>query len=79
MLGISSNCTVASDEFLDSLHLFVLTKENYLSLVAPVTEKKIYDTLKSMPRNKTPGPDGYPVEFFLASWECIGPFFIEAV
>lgn len=32
-----------------------------------------------MPYNKTPGPDGNTVEFFLAAWEVVGSLFIEAI
>lgn len=32
-----------------------------------------------MPLNKSPGPDGYSVEFFKASWEIVGGDVIAAV
>lgn len=49
------------------------------SLLVDVTADEIYHTLKSMPRNKSPGPDGYTVEFFIASWDIIGDQFVAAV
>lgn len=44
-----------------------------------ITNETIYATLKSMKRNKSPGPDGFTVEFFLSSWDVVGKEFCEAV
>lgn len=74
-----SDCSGGSTEFFDSLQLPSLSIESHASLVAYVSAKEIFDALKSMPKNKTPGPDVYTVDFFLASWEFVGPLFIEAV
>ncbi|CAA7046646.1 unnamed protein product [Microthlaspi erraticum] len=38
-----------------------------------VSSDCITTSLFKMPLNKTPGPDGFPVEFFKASWAIIGP------
>ena len=35
-------------------------------------EKEILDTLKDMKRNASPGPDGFNVEFYIATWDWIG-------
>lgn len=32
--------------------------------MSEVTAEELFLTLKGIPRNKTPGPDGYTVEFF---------------
>lgn len=32
-----------------------------------------------MPSNKSPGPDGYTVEFFKEAWPIIGKVFIVAI
>lgn len=37
-----------------------------------VTEAEVRKVLLSMPINKSPGPDGYTVEFFKAAWPIIG-------
>lgn len=41
-------------------------------LVAEVTIEEIIAIPRSMPKNKSPSPDGFTSEFFLASWEVVG-------
>lgn len=48
-------------------------------LIHPISEAEIRNVLFSMPNNKAPGPDGYPVEFYRASWPIIKQDFIIAV
>jgi hypothetical protein len=36
------------------------------------TKEEIWETLKGMKRNASPGPDGFNVEFYLATWDWIG-------
>ena len=36
------------------------------------TKQELWDTLKDMKRNASPGPDGFNVEFYLATWSWIG-------
>ena len=33
-------------------------------LVAPFSEKEVFDAIAQMKNNKAPGPDGFPVEFY---------------
>ena len=40
-------------------------------LTAPFTEKEVRDAIFDMERNKAPGPDGFPVEFYQHFWEVI--------
>jgi hypothetical protein len=42
-------------------------------------EKEILDTLKDMKRNASPGPDGFNVEFYIATWSWIGQDVIQLV
>ena len=44
-----------------------------------VTAAEIKATLFAMPLNKSPGPDGYSVEFLRASWDIVGEDIIGAV
>lgn len=48
-------------------------------LVHPISEAEIRNVLFSMPSNKAPGPDGYPVEFYRAAWPIINRDFTIAV
>ncbi|XP_074346869.1 uncharacterized protein LOC141685677 [Apium graveolens] len=48
-------------------------------LVASVTDTNIFDTFKSIKKNKAPGPDGVNAEFFLATWHITGASFCAAV
>lgn len=36
------------------------------------SKQELWDTLKDMKRNASPGPDGFNVEFYLATWSWIG-------
>jgi hypothetical protein len=40
-------------------------------ITKPFLEKEIKDALDQMEKNKAPGPDGIPIEFFQHSWEII--------
>jgi hypothetical protein len=42
-------------------------------------EKEILDTLKDMKRNASQGPDGFNVEFYIATWDWIGQDVIQLV
>lgn len=44
-----------------------------------VSELEIKKVLFSMPKNKSPGPDGYTVEFFIKAWPVFGKDFAVAV
>lgn len=46
----------------------VVTEDHARLFVAPVTDLIIFDTIKKMKKNKTPGPNGVNVEFFLTTW-----------
>ena len=37
-----------------------------------LTEEKCFHALQGMPRGKTPGSDGFPMEFFLTFWQSLG-------
>jgi hypothetical protein len=42
-------------------------------------EQEILETLKDMKRNASPGPDGFNVEFYIATWSWIGPDVVQLV
>lgn len=45
----------------------------------PVEASEITEILFSMPANKAPGPDGYPMEFYKAAWPVIEKDFVTAI
>jgi len=49
---------------------YSLHEQNHL--VAEITEAEVMKVFFSMPLNKSPGPDGYTVEFFRETWSVIG-------
>lgn len=50
-----------------------------VNLTKPVEAAEITETPFSMPANKAPGPDGYPMKFYKAAWPVIGKDFITAI
>ena len=52
------------DKFLDSYNIPKLSQEEADNLNTPITRKEIETAIKIIPKNKTPGPDGFPGEFY---------------
>ena len=42
-----------------------------------VTSAEIYATVKSLSLNKSPGPDGFILEFYLHFWNLLGPLLVN--
>jgi mannosylglycoprotein endo-beta-mannosidase len=40
-------------------------------LIADFSEKEVFDAIDQMEKNKAPGPDGFPAEFFQNFWDLI--------
>lgn len=59
-------------EFPDNIDLPQLTASQQSFLDAPFAEQDIIATLKGMAKNNCPGPDGFPAEFYIATWSVIG-------
>uniref|UniRef100_A0A9L0TC83 Uncharacterized protein n=1 Tax=Equus caballus TaxID=9796 RepID=A0A9L0TC83_HORSE len=51
------------DKFLDSYNLPKLNQEEMENLNRPITSKEIETVIKNLPKNKSPGPDGFSGEF----------------
>jgi len=49
------------------------------SLEGLITYEETYQTLKNMKNNKSPGSDGFTVEFFKCFWKQLGHFIIRAI
>ena len=52
------------DEFLEKYNLPKLNQEEIENLNRPITSTEIETVIKSLPTNKSPGPDGITGEFY---------------
>lgn len=68
-----------SEEELQELCTFRFTPEDRCLLDAEVTSEEIRKVLFAMRNNKSPGPDGFPDEFFKTTWSILGSDFTIAV
>ncbi|KAG7579308.1 Reverse transcriptase domain [Arabidopsis thaliana x Arabidopsis arenosa] len=48
-------------------------------LTSEVTMEEIKGVLFSMPKDKSPGPDGFTSEFYKATWDIVGEEFVLAI
>lgn len=60
-------------KFMNKFNLPMLTPEQALEMTEPVSLKEILDTIKNLKNNKSPGPDGFPGEFYKCFIEEIAP------
>ena len=44
----------------------------------PLSKQEIFDVIKSMKMNKTPGFDGHPIEFYIVFWPDICDMLINS-
>jgi hypothetical protein len=48
-----------------------LPSHNLAALDSPFSEKEVWETLKQMPSDKAPGPDGFTGRFYKTCWSVI--------
>ena len=53
-----------TDKFLSTHALPELKQEEIDNLNRPITSEEIVSVIKNLPTNKSPGPDGFPGEFY---------------
>ena len=63
------------DKFLETYTLPKLKQEEIENLNRPITSKEIELVIKNMPKNKSPGPDDFPGEFYQTFKEELTPVF----
>ena len=66
-------------DFPDGLQLPSLSESEINLLIAPFDKDDVFNTLKFMAKNKCPGPDGFTVEFYLATWDIVGENVCSAI
>ena len=56
-----------------------ISEEDNLDLMEEVSEEELKATLESFYKDKSPGPDGWNIDFFLATYDTIGPDLLHMV
>ena len=65
------------DNFLEKYDLPRLTKEETENLNRPITSNEIEAVIKKLPKNKTPGQDGFTAKFHQTFREDITPILLK--
>ena len=65
------------DAFLENYKLPKLNQEEIDNLNRPIYSNKIEVMIKNLPKNKSPGPDGFPGEFYQTFKEEITPILLK--
>lgn len=71
-----------NDEFMHWSELDNLKKlgaADTIELVKPFTATDVLNTFKAMAKGKSPGPDGFPPEFFVKAWGIVGKDTSDAI
>ncbi|GLT83288.1 hypothetical protein SLE2022_015850 [Rubroshorea leprosula] len=72
-------CTGGDLHQLKALFDFQLSEVTREALIQPVTAEECRLVLFSSPNNKSPGPDGYTVEFYKSAWSIVGYLITRAI
>ena len=67
------------DKFLEKYILPTLKQEKIENLDRCITSKEIKLVIKNLPKNKSPGPAGFPGEFYQTFKEELTPILLKAV
>lgn len=59
-------------DFPEDIELPTLSETQACFVSTPFPEQEVFITLKKMAKNKSPGLDGFTVEFYLLVWHIVG-------
>ena len=65
------------DRFLEKFNLPRLNQEEIEIMNNPITSTEIEAVIKNLPKNKSPGPDGFTGEFYQAVREEVMPILLK--
>jgi hypothetical protein len=65
------------DRFLDMYDHLKLNQEDINHLNRSITQNEIEAAIKSLPKKKSPGPDGFSAEFYQTFKEELTPTFLK--
>ena len=65
------------DACLETYKLPILKQEEIENLNRPIISKEIESVLKNLPTNQSPGPDGFPGEFYLTFLKKLIPILLK--
>ena len=65
------------DKFLEKYNFPKLNQEEIENLNRPIRSTKIENVIRNLPANKSPGPDGFTVEFYQKFREELTPILLK--
>lgn len=66
-------------DFPENLPVFQISDSQANDLQQPFAPADVFNTIKAMSNNKSPGPDGFTVEFYISTWDILGEDVTNAV
>ena len=57
----------------------MITRDQNLALMREATLEEVEEMVKGMKKNKSPGPDGFTVEFYQVGWKFLGQDILDVV
>ena len=70
---------IPSEEFLKGMNSKMLTDEQRERVDTRITITEYFGALKSFEKNKTPGNNGLTIEFYLAFWNLVREWLVDAL